>query len=201
MKGRIISLIITLSLALTFSGCKKANNNVPHSDASKQRESNGNRMQFAPADLTGEIAEISGSELTLKIIAMPQTGRRTAPENRSTNQNGSSAYNGNAAEERVDSSGSRENARRNSEPPGVGQGFRAAREYTGEVKTLTLSQELKITAMSRSESGIAEVQVAVDSLKAGDLLQIYYAEDGKTIEKIVLSNFPGGRGDRSTPVN
>ena len=118
-------------------------------------------------DAMGEIIDIVGNEVTLKMIAMTENDQ---------------------TETRVPGSG---NGRK-----GGGSGLPVDREYTGEELTVIIpvgtlivervpSQDSGTTQSSGTGTGPVEQELGINQLTKGTILRIRYLDDGKTIEKIL----------------
>ena len=58
-------------------------------------------------------------------------------------------------------------------------------KYTGETKSITISDGVSITTLSKGENGGTEKTIAVKDIKVGDRLDISYSDSNKTtISKI-----------------
>lgn len=59
--------------------------------------------------------------------------------------------------------------------------------YTGETKTITVTSDIPITTMNRTEQGMETVNLKFEDIKAGDILSVWYSdkETGK-ISKIIV---------------
>lgn len=206
MKGKIISLALILTLSLSLAACSKKNNEA---DANSNTQTAGNRngMQFAQADLMGEVSKIEGNNVTIKVVKMPQRSGNWNNSGNQNNPNGGDNQNnqGNPpANNQGQNPGGTGNQHDGQPNPGQqggqngrgGQGGpngggRMQREYTGEEKNITIPEGFKIITMTRGDNGLAQTEVDISTIKSGSILQIYFKEDGKTLDKIVLSNQMG----------
>lgn len=187
MKRYIITAII-VALAISITGCntktqqadtqqKKQPNQQSTTDAPN---SNGFRQGFARPDLIGEVSNINGRDVTLKLVEMPQF-----------RGNGQDAQ---AQEDRQKP--------RPSQEPEQGRSRRSVeRKYTGESKSIKIPEGVAITSMVMGEKGREIKNVDLKDIKAGDTLQVWYDKDNGAISRITLSNFGGGgnRNNNSKP--
>jgi hypothetical protein len=119
------------------------------------------------ASLTGEVTSVSGSKVAMKLVKTP-AGRSdgqpggAAPAS-STPPTGGPAPTGSGPQQ------------------GGTSGQTPALEYTGETKTIDIPSGVKITMMTRnssSQGGMTET--VVSTLKAGDVIQVFYSDADKT---------------------
>jgi len=59
-------------------------------------------------------------------------------------------------------------------------------EYTGEIKNITISSDVKIFRNAINEKRMQQDEISSSDLKIGDILSITYKEDRTTIYKIVV---------------
>lgn len=185
MKRIIAVLILCLSITAVFTGCSKNSSTQGNNNGNQ-----GNKGQMERADLMGEVSEIVGNEVKLKVIKMPERPTGT-PENPNggkpnitpgTNPGGNGSWQPGTQQGGTGQSGQTRNRQR---------------EYTGEVKTIIIPVGIKITTMTRGQNGVEQKEVNISEIKQGTILQIYYADDGKTIEKITTMTSGGGRRNAS----
>lgn len=65
--------------------------------------------------------------------------------------------------------------------------FTMTLEYTGEEKEFIIPVGIPVMKQSMGENGMEETEVALDKIKAGNIITIIYKADGTTIDKILLS--------------
>jgi hypothetical protein len=58
-----------------------------------------------------------------------------------------------------------------------------ANEFTGESKTIIIADTVPIVTATRDANGVSENKISLSSIIQGDIIYVYYAQDGK-IEKI-----------------
>jgi len=186
MKRNYLSLVLIIVLTLALTACSKEEGGNGTINATSQTGESSNQQQFKQADLTGELTDIVGNEVTLKIIKNPVMPNNTKAPDRNNSAGMPDVTQGR---------------------PDGGQGIpkgempnrtQVQREYTGEEKSMIIPVDLKITTMARGQGGATqsapnETEVKLESIKIGDVLQIYYAADGTTIDKIIVSTQMGGR--------
>lgn len=160
-KKSVIGLILCLLLLLAAAGCSKTNTSTTAGNSTTQTadqqntasQATGNANQSSSntnagnpgngqttPDLFGQVKSVSGSTITLALAKTPQQGN-TPPQN-----------------------------------PPVAQGQTASQapknmgspELTGETKTITIPDGVKITTGNKDSSK----EVSISSIKAGDMLEV-----------------------------
>lgn len=178
MKGKVIIISLLLAAAVGLSGCgsnaQEAVKQKTGADAQGER-----RGQMARADLVGEVTSVTGSDVVVKVIEMPDFGQNTPQGNDAANsgqdksQNRKNGSNGEGQNERQ--------GRGQEQGPGPGREVK----YTGESKTLTIPAGTAITTFDREQNGRQVKNIEVKDIKQGDTIQIWYSDKEKeTIEKI-----------------
>lgn len=221
MKSKILSVALVFTLSLSLAACSKKNNDAANGN-NAQNASNRRGMQFAQADLTGEVSKIEGNAITIKVVKMPQRQGNAGNPNSQDKGNPQTQGNqqGNAGDQAAQQNqNGQPNPSQQGTPNGTnapgGQGGQGrqngggrAREYTGEERTITIPAGFKVTTMTRGDNGIEQTEVDLSTIKAGSLLQIYFKEDGTTLDRIVVNSqmgrggFNGGNnGDSNGPRN
>ncbi len=176
----------------------------------------GGWNQGDTADLTGEITSVSGNQITLKLVKMPSFSRNgaTPSENSSPGAIGGTAGSSRQIKSGVnpseDSNSGRPSGNQasgdNSQRRGGGDRFqgngqRPSRmmEYTGETKTITVSDGVSITAMGGrpgNNDGSEKSELKISDLSKGNVLQIWYSEDDKdAISRITVMQAFQGKED------
>lgn len=225
MKRMLAGLICALMLMTVLAGCAAAGSGTTTSQktddaaAGTQQAAAGDTSETGNADgsaageqqaptgkvVYGEIADIAGNEVTLKLIEMPQMPQRdpnatTRPQGQQNQEAQASA------------------APQGAQTEGGGGNTDARREtkYTGETVELIIPVGMKITMnafgqggmgnrqrpaggangqnnrpsnsaeprATRDPSAAAETEVELSALKVGWTLTITYQQDGTTIDKI-----------------
>lgn len=183
MRIRIQTFLLCITMIFMLTACKSAAGTVANPASTGAVNQDRAAGAYKAPDLSGEITDITGNEVVLKIIKMPQ-GMQPGSSQR---PQGSADPN---ATQRPRPSGA----------PGAGNGGRMGqgpartREYTGEVKTILIPVGTKITSMSFTQGGAAETEVNINKLVKGTVLSIYYAADKKTIDKITVQIQMTGSG-------
>lgn len=184
MRIRSLSLLLCITMVFMLSACKSvgnsANNTTANTGTTNQKGANGT---FKAPDISGEITDITGNEITLKIIKMPQQqqpGSSARP--RGTQRPQTSPRPQTSGDPGTGNGG------------GMGQGTARTRTYTGEVKTIVIPVGTKLTSTSFGQGGTTETEVNINTLAKGTVLSIYYATDKKTIDKITVQIQRTGSG-------
>ncbi len=139
---------------------QNANSNNQNNNQPTNTQSSSSQENYKRCDLTGEITEINGNDISLNIIATPQF----TP----TDSNSPKKYHPRDAQ----SSSSQQDTQR--EP-----------QYTGETKTITIPENTPISTTTRASSGNELQNLQVSDLKIGDILQIWYSnQDSQSLDKI-----------------
>jgi len=185
MRIRSLSLLLCITMVFMLSACKSvgnsANNTTANAGTTNQKGANGT---FKAPDISGEISDITGNEVTLKIIKMPQR-----------QQPGSSARpRGTRSPQTSPRPQASPGAQGSGYRGGMGQGAARTRTYTGEVKTIVIPVGTKLTSTSFGQGGTTETEVNINTLAKGTVLSIYYATDKKTIDKITVQIQRTGSG-------
>lgn len=191
-KNYFINLFaITLMILATVGCSNSAASEEKNAAASKDQttttgtsdgKSGINTTTFEEIDVYGEISEVIGNEVTLKLLEIPEM----------------SAQNG----ERGKNEAKRPDIATGDQAPGTGRGGgMREKNYTGEEKTIVIPVGTPIVSMTRGDNGMEETEINLNELTSGSTLSVYYQEDGKTIEKITIrkprtGGGPGGPGER-----
>jgi hypothetical protein len=152
---RLLALGIILSIGI-FVGCslKSVNNTV-----------NNTPLTVKTADLYGEVSNINGNEITIKIIQTPKM---------------------NASSKNLQPSDGQKEGQNGSQSSG-----QAA--YTGETKTITVTSEVSITTFDRSSQEKGEKKITLNDIKVGDRLDVYYASSDEN--KVSVINLMASVGE------
>ncbi|WP_129729511.1 hypothetical protein [Ectobacillus funiculus] len=177
MKKKWYTLMISYLLCTSIiAGCSKDTAATGGNGGQQAAAAQG---AFERPDLSGEITEVNGNEVTLKIIEQPQRNNGNGRNPQGNNQ---------------EKQGDQDNNQGN--PGGTG-GMRPEISYTGEVKTITIPADASLVAMTRGANGMSETAVNMSELTAGVRLSIYYKEDGKTISKVSVQKQMAEGGNTS----
>lgn len=233
--NRVISILIVLAfMGLMMTGCgeKTGSNDNGHnavnqidnfnSRPSEQGDGNNRRGPgrmggFTRADLTGEVVTVSGKEISLKVIEMPDFGGRpdqrpgmrqqegTEPGKENSSNDSFQLREGEGGRQRLVpkigiNDGNGETGQR--PPQGDNPGRRRFAEgegnmppqwtpnYTGETKTITIPEGVSVTKTVMGENGMEVVDIKLEELKQGDILQVWYSEeDNSVISRVSVGNF------------
>jgi hypothetical protein len=177
---KILSFITLLVISMSiFAGCGNNANNASTQNTSTTKSSaaqnSTNKTNTQSNDTTktpgisGEVSSINGTEVTMKLIEVP-------------NMNGG----------KTPTSADEQNKDKTS--PSDGQKPKIETRYTGETKTLKITDGISITSLvkndnSGTEQDMTEKSISVKDIKVGDRLDVWYTDSNKTtISKInVLS--------------
>jgi len=165
MKKMMIMITIA-ALITTAAGCSSTPGATVVSSSPDMTEQSSARADN-DYDMMGEIVDIIGNEVTLKLMEMAQTD---------------------TSETRVPGSGAGRN--------GGGSGTPIEKNYTGEEMTLIIpvgtplftritSQGTGMEGSATTGTGPVEKEIGLNELARGTTLKIRYMADGKTIEKIL----------------
>lgn len=207
MKRTMIIITLVLILSLVVTGCTTNNKKdiQPASDTSNTQDSSDKpektssdtneqndlevkphssdgKPQFTKANLSGEVVSISGNEIVLNIVEMPEPHRNTP------HKNGGS---GNSDQDQSDTA-----------PPAQGEQGEASQDnnplrqnqsglsYIGESKTISIPDGISITTSGRGNDGEQQSTIKLEDIKEGDMLQIWYSsEEEETISKVAVMSF------------
>ncbi len=169
---KLMIFILTLSLLLAATACgTTAQNETTASGGTEATTTATGTGTGNPVnnvyDIQGEITEIIGNEVTLKLMEMSATETESS---------------------RVPGSGMGKNS--------GGSGVPAEKNYTGEERTIVIpvgtplvmrvtAQSTGTTAESGTGTGPVEQEIGLNQLTKGMILRIRYLDDDKTIEKIL----------------
>lgn len=205
--NRKLSIIALSILLLSVTACSSnttTSSNDPASQSaittenSAPDQADGNKpwgegasdqMQGERADLTGEVSEISGNKVTLKVIEMPTFNRNNTRSQgspgKSNGETPKSTENDNGANAKRNNShnvSNNSNTAPNSDQPlGDGQPRQRAQQYTGETKTITIPDGVTISSMSRKNDGNDSKALSISDIKQGNILQIWYSDEAKEV--------------------
>jgi hypothetical protein len=176
---KILSLVATsLILMSVFTGCgNQSKSTSTETSTTKQSSTTTKDQNKKMPDLAGEVTAINGTQVTLKLIELP-----TMP----ADKNGKSK-DGQGTTSSANQGTSQDGQKTNGTQPTdqAGQKPKMEVKYTGESKTITISDGVSITTLSKGENGGTEKTIAVKDIKVGDRLDISYSDSNKTtISKI-----------------
>lgn len=167
-----MAILLILSLMMSAAACGASTPSAPQTTTGSAVTTTAPGASTSPSfnntyDLQGEIIDIIGNEVTLKLMEMS-----TADESGT----------------RVPGSGMGKN--------GGGTGVPSEKNYTGEERTLVIpvgtplfmriqGQGSGTTAASGTGTGPVEQEISLKELTKGMTLRIRYMDDDKTIEKVL----------------
>jgi hypothetical protein len=174
LRSFIINLILISLIAC--SSPKEGNSNTASGGKTENKtvaENNTDKI-----GLFGEVSEIIGNEVSLKVIKKPEK----QAGNQEENENGGGRGGGGRGGDGASSGGVRE------------------REYTGEVETVVIPVGVSIVTVTRGENGMEENEVSMNEITPSSILSIYYGDDGKIIEKVKVQKprTGGGQGGKGS---
>lgn len=185
---KLTSTIALLSITgLIFSGCGLMP--ASQTDDSKSKETSESRNEqfsrdnrnMSRADIIGEVTSISGNNVSLKLIEQPQFNRNfsqndTRGERRGKNrQFNESTQNSPQGEQRSESPNP---DRTDFQRPEV--------KYTGEIKELTIPDNIEISTMgmgrrTQDQAPSAAPTLNLSDVKIGSTMQIWFSDQEKEI--------------------
>jgi hypothetical protein len=189
-KLRLINILASGLMILTIVGCSSAaaSEEQTATNESASKEANTSSTDLGEIDIYGEVSEIIGNEVTLKLLEIPDMSAMNREKGTGGVQAGGKAEGSAPAGETTGGAAGGTTAG----TPGAG-GMRE-KNYTGEEKTIVIPVGTPIVSMTRGEEGMVESEISLNELTSGSTLSIYYQEDGKTIEKITIRKPRTGGG-------
>lgn len=184
-KTKVLLLIMLMAGVFLVASCTKKESEDLKSDASNSTLTQA--FSRNSPDLYGEIKAVSGNNLTIALLEIPQ---RRAPTDEEKQKMRESRKN--------NDQGQGENSQNNRQRPGVaGSG---EKKYTGKSETITIPADVPITAFDRGnrdgeKSGKPEEKkLSLSDIKVGTMVQIWYKKDSgdkKEIQSIRVVQIPG----------
>lgn len=181
MVKKIICLVSSVILATSLMiGCSSKTAETPNTknteSAASTPSTGSNDKAVQKADLEGEVTNVSGNKITVKVIKTPEaptgdsqaapTGdSKAAPQSSDASKDGDKSKSDAASKD--------------------GQNAKAPAdvkvEYTGETKDITVGDDTKVKTMSMGQQGgTPETKdITAKDIKVGDVLQITYADKDK----------------------
>lgn len=220
-KLHIYSIMIVVLLAGLLSACGSQAQSVGQvsgqGDGTQASDGSQAPGRNVP-DLYGEVKSVSGNEISLALIEMPQqrfnrdqgqgqpsNGGENRNSGRPSGDNGQRPSDRPGTGNRPDASGRPDagNGPNTGSRPGDGGSPRQGggfggfgnmpRNYTGENVTIVVTEDTPITAFERGNGGTEEKKLTLQDLKEGSLLQVWYKKDSgdkKEVESIRLIPAP-----------
>lgn len=197
---RLITGMASTLMIFAIVGCSNAASSEEQTTTEAEttsKETSTNATNFEEIDLYGEVSEVIGNEVTLKLLEipeMPANGEKGTARPEGTDKASGNTDTGTAAS--ADTGAAASGA--------TGGGGMREKNYTGEEKTIVIPVGTPIVSMTRGDNGMEETEISINELASGSTLSIYYQEDGKTIEKISIrkqrtgggTGGPGGEGGK-----
>ena len=189
-KLRLINILASGLMILTIVGCSSAaaSEEKTTTEESSSKESNKNSTDLGEIDVYGEVSEVIGNEVTLKLLEIPDMSAMNREKGTGGDKTGEKAEGSAPA---GDTTSGAEAGATTGTPGGGGM---REKNYTGEEKTIVIPVGTPIVSMTRGEDGMVESEISLNELTSGNTLSIYYQEDGKTIEKITIRKPRTGGG-------
>jgi hypothetical protein len=188
-KLRLIKILASSLMILTIVGCSSADASGEQTttEESASKEANTNSTDLGEIDVYGEVSEVIGNEVTLKLLEIPDM----TAMNR---EKGTGGDTGDKTEGSAPAGDTTSGAAAGATTGTPGGGGMREKNYTGEEKTIVIPVGTSIVSMTRGEEGMVESEISLNELTSGSTLSIYYQEDGKTIEKITIRKPRTGGG-------
>jgi len=174
MKKIIYTLAGVVLTTTLMMGCGSKTNttdtqNKQETQSTSTNDASTQQKDIQKADLEGEVTSISGSKITLKLIKTPD-----APTGGTVDGSQGKAPAGDSSKDADKTKSADNKDGHDSKAPD-----NMKVEYTGETKDITISDEVKIKAMSMGTQGAESKELAFKDIKAGDVLQITYSDKDK----------------------
>jgi hypothetical protein len=183
-KNRFLLSLASFMIISSMVGCSNAASSEEQAktttEESTNKDANAKTMSMEEVDVYGEISEVIGNEVKLKLLKKPEM-----PTNGQNPQNGEKGENGTGTPPTDGAVGSGERP--------TGGGMRE-KQYTGEEKTIIIPVGTPLMTTTRGDNGIVESEISLNELTSGSTMSIMYKEDGKTIEKINIRKPRTGGG-------
>jgi hypothetical protein len=190
-KNRLLLTLASILLISSVVGCSSDASSGEQAktttEESTNKDANAKMMSFEDIDVYGEVSEVIGNEVTLKLLKIPEM-----PANGQNPQNGEKGENVTGTPPTDGTGGSGER------PQGGGM---REKQYTGEEKTIIIPVGTPLMTTARGENGMTESEISLNELTSGSTMSISYKEDGKTIEKINVRKPRTGGGGQGGPGN
>jgi hypothetical protein len=209
-----IFLVTLMISALLITSCGKANQ--PATDVNNSASNFPGAFAGNTPDVYGEVSSISGNNITIKLMEMPQRGQFT-PGNGQQTQGAGQNNNQDQASTTPRPRGTR--------PAG---GFQAQRNYTGQSETITVASDTPITTFNMgnrnggngnggngnggngnggngngnggngngggNRGNFQQTPIKITDIKVGSIISVYYNKDSENtneIQSIRVTQTPG----------
>jgi hypothetical protein len=190
-KNHLINILAFGMMIFTIVGCSSAAASEEQTTATEEstsKEVSANSTDLGEIDVYGEVSEVIGNEVTLKLLEIPDMSNMTREKGTGSDQAGEKAEGSVPAEDTTGGAAAGATV-----GAAAGRGMRE-KQYTGAEKTIVIPVGTPIVSMTRGEAGMVETEISLNELASGNTLSIYYQEDGKTIEKITIRKPRTGGG-------
>lgn len=196
-KKRLFTAFISILMIFVIAGCSSSGdssqNSAPANGNGNAGNGNGNRPAFQKPDIYGEVSAVSGNNVTLKLLKIPQMNRRNG-QNGGNSGNGNGAGNGNGNANGNGNGGNMNGGNGGNGGQRRGGGFMRQKQYTGEVKTISIPSGVPLTTTTFGQNGPSQTNINLSDVAVGDVLSIYYNSDVKTIKNIRVQKPRTGNG-------
>lgn len=180
---RFTGILASILIVSFIVGCSNTTSSGKQTSTdqsnSNKASANSNTKAFEKPDLYGEVSEVIGNEITLKLLKIPEMPARNGQKEGYKAAGNVDDKGSNVAPNGANADGSGAQGA----GAGAGRGMRQ-KEYTGEEKTMVIPVGTSLVTTTRGENGMTESDISLNELKSGYTMSVYYKKDGKTIEKI-----------------
>ncbi|MEH6995168.1 hypothetical protein V7075_21080 [Neobacillus drentensis] len=194
-KLHLINILASSLMILTIVGCSSAAASEEQTMVAGEgtsKEANTKSIDLGEIDVYGEVSEVIGNEVTLKLLEIPDMSAMNREKGTGGDKTGDKT--GVKAEGSAPAGDTTSGAAAGAITGTPGGGGMREKNYTGEEKTIVIPVGTPIVSMTRGEEGMVESEISLNELTSGSTLSIYYQEDGKTIEKITIRKPRTGGG-------
>lgn len=188
MKKRIIGcLLLGLAALMLLAGCSSKNAaSTSQTTDTNQTATNGQNNQRQNPDIFGQVKSISGSDITIALAQVPQRNQgQNGAQQQPQQQSQSASQTGGTA--------------------GQGQRGNMTLQLTGETKTITVPDGVKIyggngpsrqnkgqsqgqseTQSQGQQQGQGPAEVKLSDIKVGDTISVFYQTGTTTVDHISI---------------
>ncbi|GEM_PF-3254454 len=218
---KVLVVMLLVSMVLGLVACGQANDDFSQSEQQASNydsnDQNNRRMNWGnnTPDIYGEVKAISGNKLTLALIEIPQRKQPSEEDMQKMKERMQNFRNGDNAQGRnkfdgppLDMKGNgygvngSEGNDRNGNDRNGGRGNMmgmAKRKFTGENQEIEIPPSVSITTFERGNNEFSEKKIAIEDIKVGMTVQIWYKKDNgdkKEIEQIRVMQTPTFGSDK-----
>lgn len=171
---KVIYILAGIAVTATLmAGCASSNTkdtqNKQDTQSTSTTDGTNNQKNVQVPDLEGEVSNISGNKITLKVIKMPDKTQGGASGDTNTNSDAA----------KTDAKANDKDAQAHSGQPNMQV------EYTGETKDITIGDGIKVQTMNMDQGNRQLKDITASDIKVGDVLRITYSDkDKETISTI-----------------